>query len=823
MSTIFSPKLALSGFLALTTVFTFDASAQIRTEVTIPKFDTAPVIDGDLSDPCWQEAATITGFSTVLTVEGLIINEALAAVQTTVRVGYDEDNLYFAVDCPEPQPDKIRAKGEKRDYGINKDDHIEIFLQPDLALPEYDHLGVTAKGTLLDHRITIKGGIYDYSWTPNWTVKTKIFKDRWVAEIAMPFADLNHADPQMGREWGFLVGRKRTVGGKECSCWPRIQGLNWHCPHNWARLKGIIIGGREEGTRILGCHTGEARVGRNKLKLQLHTALPEKAQLTANLKITSPAKAVRETTVDLGVVESKGAKIVEIPYAIAAIEGRHTVNISIADGQGRTLCQAPPVTVDIPTFLTGFLDRSYYSREAEAKAHIFLDRLDAAIRRDCRVRGRIVVDGKQAWRGSAPTPLSTKVTLSAELAEVPVGRHTFEAILETGKGKRLSSLSLELKKLEPLAGGTEAKIMLREAGTSIVLVDGKPFFPLGQLNQCPQFCEQILPDAAKAGFNFVQHWKSPVGPGELQRWLDIADKAGIYVMGWSSRLVPRPEKKADRISFSMSKERMRQALVESYLPKLAEAIPQVAGHPALIGWYNFDETPARHVANAVMVAEKVRELDPYHNLLFSSEGGKRLTEASRGGEIFVHDGYLGNSSPMATTYYDALYLKRTCAKHNRVPLMILQLSVSSSLRYMRYEEQRCHSFLALIGSAKGLLWCMDRPHILGPWNDLKRIVGQISKLAPVLLAPDTAQDFTIIQDGPRTVQARLFKKDNDYYLIAANTTIRPTTACFKVKGLKEKAEATEFYQSTNIRADADGLTLKFDSYEVMVYKLRLDR
>jgi len=41
--------------------------------------------------------------------------------------------------------------------------------------------------------------------------------------------------------------------------------------------------------------------------------------------------------------------------------------------------------------------------------------------------------------------------------------------------------------------------------------------------------------------------------------------------------------------------------------------------------------------------------------------------------------------------------------------------------------------------------------------------------------------------------------------------------------LKENTEAAEFYQGAKIRADADGLSLKFGSYEVMVCKLGLDR
>jgi len=799
------------------------ANAQTRAETTVPRLASAPVIDGDLSDPCWQEAGRVSGFSTLITSEGLIVTDALAANQTIVRMGYDEQSLYFAFECLEPNPEKIVATGEKRDFGVGKDDHIEIFLQPDLGVLEYDHLGVTAGGVLLDHRVTAKGGVYDYSWSPGWTVKTRILKDRWVAEMAMPLTELLHVGPQMGQEWGLLLGRLRKVEGRVPSCWPNIEGITWHCPPNWARLKGIVIGARENGIHTVSCAAGTTRVGGNKLKIELANQLADKAELKARVKVTAPNLDVADSTVDLGVLEHNATKAFEVPFEIAAAEGRHTIEIRIQDDAGRTLCQAPPVRVDIPAFITSFLDRNYYTREKEVKAYVFLDKLAPAIRRKCSVRGRIVADGKEVWEGHAAEPLGDKVTLVADLGKMPLGKHTFEIVLETEQGsKKLSSLSLELRKLEPLTEGNETKILVRENGTSIILLNGKPFFPLGVFNQSPQFSAETFADAAEAGFTHCVHWKCAIGIEELERQLDLAQEAGIYIVGWAQRLVPRPEKREDRISYASSRDRMRKGLEEWFLPAL-EPIRQVVHHPALIAWRHFDEAPARHVPNAVLVAERIRELDPYHVQYFSTEGGADLPIAARGGEVFTHDCYTKAGAGLASGYYKTLRLKGQCARQNRVPGVAPQMHTTSMLRYMRYEEQRCHTFLAIIGGAKGLEWFGDRPHILGPWRDLMKIVSQVSKLSPVLVEPDIEQDFNIEQDAAKPVYARLFRKGNDHYLIAINTTIRPTSACFRIKGLKENAEAKEFYQATKIQATADGLALRFGPYEVFVYQLKLDR
>jgi len=273
----------------------------------------------------------------------------------------------------------------------------------------------------------------------------------------------------------------------------------------------------------------------------------------------------------------------------------------------------------------------------------------------------------------------------------------------------------------------------------------------------------------------------------------------------------------------MSKDRMRAVLLEHWFPQIEQALPQMAGHPALIGWRHFDEAPAKHVPNAVLLAGRIRELDPYHNVYFSTEGGADLPIAPRGGELFSHDCFMNDAGSMANGYHKSARLKAQCARNNRVPNVAAQNDHSGQLRPLRYEEMRCQSFLALIGGAKSLEWFSDRPHFLGPWNDQKRVARQIRRISPVLLEPDIEQGITVEQEGARTVYTRLFRKGTDYTLMAAQSTVRPTSAHFKIRGLKENSLVREFYQGTTTRSGPDGLTLEFGPYEVLVYQMRLDR
>ena len=67
------------------------------------KTETAPIIDGDLSDEIWQKAITVTGFKTFIPDFGKDVDE-----KTIAYMAYDEDNLYFAFKCFDGDPSKIK-------------------------------------------------------------------------------------------------------------------------------------------------------------------------------------------------------------------------------------------------------------------------------------------------------------------------------------------------------------------------------------------------------------------------------------------------------------------------------------------------------------------------------------------------------------------------------------------------------------------------------------------------------------------------------------------------------------------------------------------
>ncbi|MBP5181881.1 MAG: hypothetical protein J6331_02515, partial [Lentisphaeria bacterium] len=163
---------------------------------------TAPVkIDGVLDEPDWQKADTISGFK-------LTNNKGLAKHQTFVRVFHEPENIYFGVECMEPDVDKLTEDTrEDLDGEVWQDNTVEFFLNhPDLGNAYYQII-VSSAGKVFDHFVK-PGNKSDRSFTSGIEVKTKKLKDRWILESRIPTAPLG-AKCCDGQSWKVNVVRAR--------------------------------------------------------------------------------------------------------------------------------------------------------------------------------------------------------------------------------------------------------------------------------------------------------------------------------------------------------------------------------------------------------------------------------------------------------------------------------------------------------------------------------------------------------------------------------------------------------------------------------------
>jgi hypothetical protein len=80
-------------------------------------------VDGDLSDPGWSTASVIDTF-----YEEAFGDSRPPVVKTTALLAYNDQSLYIAFKCEDPDPARIRAPYSDRDGVIATEDFVAVFL-----------------------------------------------------------------------------------------------------------------------------------------------------------------------------------------------------------------------------------------------------------------------------------------------------------------------------------------------------------------------------------------------------------------------------------------------------------------------------------------------------------------------------------------------------------------------------------------------------------------------------------------------------------------------------------------------------------------------
>jgi hypothetical protein len=162
------------------------------------RVDHAPEIDGRLDDAVWSAAEPSTAFVQKFPDEGRPPSEP-----TTVRVLYDDDAIYVAVEC-EQKTAPLVARLTRRDRAVDAD-RIEVDLATRGDGKSAFHFGVNAAGVLVD------GLRYDdtelsLDWDENWEAAVERTPTGWTAELRIPLGVLRF--PSLpSQSWGLQVRR----------------------------------------------------------------------------------------------------------------------------------------------------------------------------------------------------------------------------------------------------------------------------------------------------------------------------------------------------------------------------------------------------------------------------------------------------------------------------------------------------------------------------------------------------------------------------------------------------------------------------------------
>src|SRR3954469_3714397 len=194
--------------------------------VKIPRLELDVKVDGSLSEPAWQQAALLHGFSQFSPTDGVP-----AADSTQVLVWYSPTAIHFGVRAYEAHG-AVHATLADRDK-ISADDYIQILLSTfndsrQALVFSVNPLGVQSDGALVETGSTSGNGFNsavvkreEPDLSPDYVFESKgrITDYGYEIEIRIPFKSIRF-QPKQEQVWGINVVRLVQPSGREDSWTP---------------------------------------------------------------------------------------------------------------------------------------------------------------------------------------------------------------------------------------------------------------------------------------------------------------------------------------------------------------------------------------------------------------------------------------------------------------------------------------------------------------------------------------------------------------------------------------------------------------------------
>ena len=187
-------------------LFATVALAELPPPVVLQRTDAAIVVDGDLSDPAWQNAAKYETW-----YETNPGDNVEPKVKTVGWVTYDSKFLYVAIDSFDTKSSDIIAPYADHDQiSGNTDDYAGIIVDTRNDGKTAYLLLVTARGVQYDAITDDAGNGEDSSPDFFWDSASRVNGHGWSMEMRVPFSSLRYDNPNPA-EWGLILYRN----------WPR--------------------------------------------------------------------------------------------------------------------------------------------------------------------------------------------------------------------------------------------------------------------------------------------------------------------------------------------------------------------------------------------------------------------------------------------------------------------------------------------------------------------------------------------------------------------------------------------------------------------------
>lgn len=372
---------------------------------------------------------------------------------------------------------------------------------------------------------------------------------------------------------------------------------------------------------------------------------------------------------------------------------------------------------------------------------------------------------------------------------------------------------------QPRAATAPAAIVGVRAGDRMLLVEGRPFFPLG-VYEAPG-TDSAMRRLARAGFNLVEF---PAGSAaSLRDALDRLQANGLVAWFTAGEL----------LDFSRDAENRRR--------RLAALVDSVGDHPALLMWESMDEPVwSEHDADAYLEGYRyLHALDPGRPIWTNHAPRNSVAELARwnratdiaGADIYpVPEPQRHSDLPDRTlSVVGAECDKNVRAVGGAKPvLMVLQgfgwaeLTRAPggrvSARVPTRAESRFMAWDAIVHGANGLVWWgtsrTARPSRF--WSDLQSVVRELADLADVITS-ESVPDTNVTRLVPAVSRVRLVHKRarGRDWLVLVNE--RPSAVTVTVRVPRPAAPRLwRLHESAPLPVQAGSVRLRLLGHDVAV-------
>lgn len=200
----------------------YSVIGQDQLNIDLPKIQNAITLDGDLNEQVWQDIKVYAHqFHQYFPTDSVPAED-----NTTIRMCYDDENLYIAIECFTRGNDFV-IPTLKRDYRAGGNDNITLLIDPfsdgaNAFMFGTNPAGVQREGLISGGGTDLRG--FTTSWDNKWKCETKIYDDKYVAEMSIPFSTLRFN--KNVKQWKFNSYRF-DMQANERSTWVPIPRNQW--------------------------------------------------------------------------------------------------------------------------------------------------------------------------------------------------------------------------------------------------------------------------------------------------------------------------------------------------------------------------------------------------------------------------------------------------------------------------------------------------------------------------------------------------------------------------------------------------------------------